>query len=568
MGEPTTEMLRHFFAQCAGLLLALLATVVPVPAAGETAARQCLNQAAVAAQSIELPGDQSAARRSLVISLAPLDPQAAWDAAAGVNRPGDAAWALGAAATGLASIDSPAARQALTIAGQLLLRVPDPTQRFAEQQLLLREVAALREGALVAAPELPPEEAHLAVVLGLSTSDPAGAMALSRSWGLKGEAADRALAAIGPQLSDSDPDAALEIAASIAHRSMREQTIWRIAERRPPAEAVTIAVRAQDAVVRADILTSAAERMAPTDPGSARAALQMVSVAPDSALAQLAVALAAADESNALELARALPQRPRAWALGRIALLLAPDKPERAELLLSEIEPQADVTRLVLAGMSLRDPDRAIRLARALPEGEERGAALAAIATAMARLSPEEARDLVWSIRPARWRSRAAEGVAGQLAHSDVDAATSLIGLVTDPDRARRLRCEIAAISAVRDPKTAERLLDSLPPSSYRNEAALAAGRALVAAGGTAEEALRLARLGTKSDLALRWLVPHFALSQAGSPTTAAERIGDPYLRALGLIDAATVMLRAGSKCRPAPDRAQQIRPIVEWESR
>jgi hypothetical protein len=62
--------------------------------------------------------------------------------------------------------------------------------------------------------------------------------------------------------------------------------------------------------------------------------------------------------------------------------------------------------------------------------------------------------------------------------------------------------------------------------------------------------------------------VPTLARSQVRSPINLAEDIEDPYLRALGLVDVAAETLDAQSKCRPAPERARQIRPIVEWEGK
>jgi hypothetical protein len=70
------------------------------------------------------------------------------------------------------------------------------------------------------------------------------------------------------------------------------------------------------------------------------------------------------------------------------------------------------------------------------------------------------------------------------------------------------------------------------------------------------------------SDLALRWAIPYLAFAQTRSPLGLSEKIGAPYLRALALVDIAREMLRLTPRAEAAPDRARQIRMIVEWEGR
>jgi len=558
-------MSRHAWRWCA--LLALIGVSMPVASpAGATAARDCLDQARAATYSIELPGDQSAARRAVALELASIDPRAALEAVATISRPADSARALGAVARGLGSLDAKASQEAVSAAGRLLARISDPTRRTAEQRYLLAEIADLGEKALPAAPELAPEEARGIVTLGLARTDPAAALNLMGRWSVSGQVGDQALSLIATRLADSDPEQALKVTAEIVSGAVLEQTLWRIAERRPPHEAVAIAGRLQDPVVRAAILTSAAERLAATDPEAALATAREAPIAPESALAEVAVAFATTDENSARELARSLPPSARAWTAARLALAWAASRPEQAESALAEEGLPADALRLALPKMAARDPDRAIRLAQAVADDGERDSVLAAIAGAIAAARPKQAADLVWGIGSPGWRSRGAEAVARQLAASDSQAALALIGLVVDAGRAQRLRADIAGLTAPRDLPLAERLLDSLPASYYRREIALEAARSLLLSGRKTEEVLPLARLGEKPDLSLRWLLPDLAWSQQESPLHVAESIKDSYLQALALVDTASRMLGSEAKCRAAPDRLAQVRPIVEWE--
>jgi len=582
----------HAWRRRCGVLALIGASLLSPSPAGATAARECLDQARAATYAIELPGDQSAARRAVALEIAGLDPRAALDVVATISRPADSARALGAVARGLVFVGanasmaearpgpgaappdatraSPAAsyQEVVSTAGRLLARIQDSTRRTAEQRFLLAEIAGLGEKALPAAPELAPEEARGIVTLALARSDPSAALTLMRGWSVSGQVGDEALSVIATRLADSDPEQALKVTADIVSGAVLEQTLWRIAERRPPLEAVAIAGRLQDPVVRAAILTSAAERLAATDPQAALATAREVPIAPESALAEVAVTFATTDGNSALELARSLPPAARAWTTARLALAWAASRPEQAESVLAQEQLPADAFRLALPEMAARDPDRAIRLAQAIADDDERDPVLAAIAAAIAAAHPKQAADLVWSIPSPRWRSRGAEAVARQLAASDSEAALALIGLVADGGQAQRLRADIAGITAPRDLQQAERLLDSLPASYYRREIALEAARSLLLSGRKTEEVLSLARLGEKPDLSLRWLLPDLAWSQQESPLHVAENIKDSYLQSLALVDTARRMLGREAKCRAAPDRLAQVRPIVEWEGR
>jgi hypothetical protein len=166
------------------------------------------------------------------------------------------------------------------------------------------------------------------------------------------------------------------------------------------------------------------------------------------------------------------------------------------------------------------------------------------------------------------WRDRAIRSLAPALAQRDPDAATSLVGLVGERESSEQVRCELAPVAADRQPEVASRLLRSASPSRHRTEGAFEASSRLLSAGGDPQEVLRLAEVALEHDLALRWLVPTLARSQVRSPINLAEGIRNPYLKALGLVDVAVETLGAQSKCPAAPERARQIRPIVEWEGR
>jgi hypothetical protein len=47
-----------------------------------------------------------------------------------------------------------------------------------------------------------------------------------------------------------------------------------------------------------------------------------------------------------------------------------------------------------------------------------------------------------------------------------------------------------------------------------------------------------------------------------------ARRIDRPYLRTLALVDVARAVLHQERRPRSVPERARQVRPIVEWEGR
>lgn len=534
--------------------------------ADASAAREYLDQARTAAGTIDLPGDKSAALRSIACVLADQDPQSALEIAAGIRRPSDAARALAAVTRRLADSDPGAAQQVSATAGRLLLRMPNRDHRLVEERLLLREIAVLGGGALFAGSELSQTEGLTAVLLGRAESDPAGALELLGTWELTGAVADRALMAATPRLALTDPDLAVEQAATIGSARLRDQTFWLIAVQRPAAEAVGIAQRISDGVVKAATLASAAARMAESDPEAALLWARDVGVAQDSALAQVAVALAGSDRVGAIELAESLPALPRRWALGRIAVDLAATEPEQAAALLGQIEGHPEVVRVALARMASVDPDRAIRLAGELLSGEPRDEALAGVVGVLARSDLSRAATVVWMIETPRWRGAAVRSLAPLLAREDPDAATSLIGLVPDVELARGLRAKVAATIAAHHPEMASRLLASLPPSDRRSEAGLEAAAAVLSAGGAPEEALKLATVGVGRDLALRWLVPTLARSRARSPINLAEEIESSYLRALSLVDAAREVTGGEARCRAVPERARQVRPIVEWE--
>ena len=547
-------------------IAALAVAATSASPADASAAREYLDQARTAARTIELPGDKSAALRAIACMLADDDPQAALEIAAGIRRPSDAARALAAVTRHLADSDPGGAQQVCATAGRLLLRMPNRDHRLVEERLLLGETAVLGEGALFGGSELPPTEGLVAVLLGLAQSDPARALELLGTWELTGPAADRVLMAATARLALTDPDVAVEQAATIGSALLRDQTFWLIAEERPAAEAVGIAQRMSDRVVKAATLASAAARMAESDPEAALLWAQDVGVGRDSALAQVAVALAGSDRARAVELAASLSALPRQWALGRIAVDLAATEPEEAAALLVQIGGHPEVVRVALARMASVDPDRAIRLANELLSGEPRDEALAGVVGVLAASDLSRAATLVWTIETPRWRGAAVRSLAPLLAREDPDGATSLIGLVSDVELARGLRAKVAAAIAAHHPEMASRLLVSLPPSDRRGEAGLEAAAAVLSAGGTPEEALKLATIGVGRDLALRWLVPTLARSRARSPINLAEEIESPYLRALSLVDAAREVTGGAARCRAVPERARQVRPIVEWE--
>lgn len=535
---------------------------------GAAAARQYLDQARAASTEIQLAGDQSAVLQAIALTLVEIDPQAALDTVARMRRPSDATRALGAAALAMAPNDPGMAETNLATAGRLLMRIADADQRLVEQRLLLREIAALGETALIAGPELAPGQAQLAVILGLAESDPTGALALLRSWGVTGAPGDEAGAAIAEGLAAEAPEQALELASGLGGARWRDRTLWRIAEQRPPEEAVDIALRVSDPVTQAAILTSAAVRMAEKDAEGALEVARAVRVARDSALAEVAAALAGTDTARALEVARGLPDRARLWALGRIAVEIADTNPALAEQILSEAGADQETVRGAVLRMVRTDPERAVGIARSLPPGPGRDCALAALVSALAGSNPGLAEELVWEIASPRPRAEAVETVAVARAATDVDAATSLIGLVEDGDRAGRIRAKVAAAVAAGDPEEAARLLQSLPPTDYRSDAALSATKAVLSAGGQPETAMRLGAIGMDSDLALRWALPYLAFAQTRSPIRISERIGKAYPRAMALVDIAREMLHLDRRAEAAPDRAQQIRRIVEWEGR
>jgi len=536
--------------------------------AGAAAARQYLDEARAASTEIQLAGDQSAVLQAIALTLVEVDPYAALDTVARMRRPSDATRALGAAAVAMAPNNPAMAAANVMTAGRLLMRIADSDQRLVEQGLLLREIATLGEEALPAGPELTPGEAQLVVILGLAESDPAGALALLRKWEVTGASGDKAGAAIAEGLAAEAPEEALEVASGLAGARWRDRTLWRIAEQRPPEEAVDIALRVSDPVTQAAILTSAAVRLAGKDPERALGVARTVQVAGDSALAEVAAALAATDTARALETARGLPERARLWALERIAMEIAGTDPALAEHVLAEAGAGSEAIRGAVVRMVGADPDRAVGFARSLPPGEGRDGALAAVAGALAGSNPGLAEELVWEIASSGLRGEAVETVAVAWAATDADAATGLIGLVVDGDRAGRIRAKVAAAVAARDAEGAARLLGSLPATDYRSDAALSAAKAVLSAGGQPETAVRLGAIGMDSDLALRWALPYLAFAQTRSPIGLSDKIKGPYPRALALVDIAREMLNLDRKRRAAPERARQIRRIVEWEGR
>lgn len=526
--------------------------------------RQYLDQALAATSTITLDGDRSAALREIVDVLAPIDAPKAKEAVARMRRPSDAARALARIAT--AAPDAAGGRQLAAAAGGLLLRLPDLPRREAEQRFLLYELAAFGEEALPAAQELPQDQARLAVVTKLARTDPARALDLMDKWALAGVEADSVRADAAGRLAASDPARALKAADAITAASVREQALWLIAEMRPAQEAEEIARRIYDPVIRSAVIASALLR----SPGGGEPPIDTLqpTVAPASAAAERVVALGATDIDRAIQLARSLPERPRRWALSRLAIRLAAFDAPRARSLLEEVGLPPEAVRQAVSQMAAVDPAGAIGLARSLPAEETREAALAAAIAVLAPRDPRRAADILWDMQSSHWRGVAARPVALALAAADVDAATALIGLVSDPLDACRLRAEIAVVAAAQNPAVAASLLASLPASDYRTDAALAAAAAAIEARRSAEEAVRVAQAGAGNDVGLRWLLPELARSQTASVASFANRIESPYVRCLALVDAAREVLGEPVAPRPSPERARQIRVITEWEQR
>jgi len=547
-------------------LLALALCVCGGSALAASASREALNQAVVAAQNIELAGDQSAARRHIAYTFSRVDPRAALDMTDGIRRPSDAARALASVAAALAKTDPARAKQAAGAASRMLLRIAEPARRDQEQELLLWQIAPLGNDAVVAVSQVPAQTARSIVADSLATSNPAAALALLKSWQMTGAAVDKTTAEIAVNLASSDPDQAMKVATGIVSDQSRARALWRIAELRPAAEAAGIAQQVADPLIKSAMLTSAAVRLAADNPESAIALGEQVAVAGATAGAQVALALAPSDVDRALDLARKLPDRPRRWALERIAVAVAGSRPDTAENLLREAAADPQVIELVVARMAASNPDRAMQFIRSLPPGDLRDGALGAAAGVVAASDYRKASDLVWEMTSPSARDKAVETVALQAAASDADAATSLIGLVSEPSAALRLRAKVAARVASRDPRAALRLLETLPDSDYRRAAAFDAAIAMLTAGRTADEALKVAMIAVPRDVALRWLLPDLAVSQTGSPVHLSDSIGDAYLRSLALADVARRLERMEPRPKPSPSLAQMIRPVAEWE--
>jgi hypothetical protein len=380
----------------------------PAIRATSAPAREYLDQAKAAAAQIADPSDQSIALGKIALTLVESDPAAALDLAARMRRPSDAARVLGAISLAISSNDPASASQDVLTAGRLLLGITSPDQRLMEQRLLLREIAPLGESALPVGPELTPGEAQLQLVLGRAETDPAAALALLRKWQLRDLAYDQAAAAIAAPMAAKAPDEALELASSILSAGERDSALWRIAELRPPEEAAGLATRVSDPVIQSSILRSAAVRLATSDPEAAATAAASVVVATTSARAEMVVALSAAsapDGARATELARDLPEPARSWALERIGVARAASEPAAAEELLRGIHARPEVMCLAAGAMARTDADRAIALARSLPPGETREAALAFVARSLAGSEPAKATELLWDMGPSVWRA-------------------------------------------------------------------------------------------------------------------------------------------------------------------
>lgn len=559
------KRLKRFTLLCLSLTAFFLLTTRAAPLEA-SAARECLDQARSSALEIQLTGDQSAALRDIALELVKLDPNAIQSIVAGIRRPSDAARCLGSAAVARAAGDPTGAAQDVTTAGRLLLRIANNDQRLAEQRLLLEETSSLGEAAVPAAPELDETEARLLVVLAQARRNPPAALALYKLWMLTGEASDRALGAITIGLSDANPDQALELASTITSSSIRDQSLWLIANKRPANEAAGIALLITDPLIQSAVLERAAVATSVEDFDTAVTTAKTVQIAPDSVLAEVAVAASVRDELRGLELARSLPPRPRAWALSRIGVELAATKPTLSLELLREAGSNPEAIALATARMAPLDPDRAIQSAQSLAKGPEKDAALALLIRTLPDSASDRAEELAWGIGSPAWQAFAVEPLALELAESDSDTATSLLGLVDDGERAGRIRAKVAAAAAAKNPALAARLLATLPPSSYRADACLNATMSVLGTGESPKTALRLGEIGLDPDLVLRWSLPSLAHSQTRSPISLSQDIKDPYRRASALVGVAFELSGDAARARPAPERAALIRPIVEWE--
>ncbi len=544
----------------------LLSLSLPVHAQeGRVAAKEALKQAQWAAQKHHLSGDRSALRRRVAILMSRIDPQAAVDLCRGISGASDAIRARGAVSAAIAPQDPVQAQDFILAAAKLLRDLTDDNQRSQELAFLSISVAAFDpKDAFRTAREIKDAEvfeyawgeiarlAPLAALEDLAQNPPSSS---ERS---------RRLAAFLPRLAADDLLQALSLSDEITDSLAKSKVLAEISFSASSTDALAVALRIPDDLLRAQAIRCAAERLAATDPIAALGALYYTSADRDSALAGIARAAAVRDRWQAADLiAQIASARTRRDTLGLFLIDLAAEDAAAAAIFAdSHAEVPTWALPALCSALVKTDSSSALNRARAITDSHNRDLALAEIAGALARQSPQLAEDLLLEIKRPHLRFSALRALVIAVAPNDVEKAAALTGLAADGRQAQVLLLHIARALAAYDIPGALRLAERCPPSPEKTDAVL--DIAEIVAARDLKQALTIASSIMKKSTAGHVLTQRLMRRQPALARKCADEIIDPLRRAHAFCDIAEALLEGADGGSPILLSRPEIQRVVE----
>ena len=559
-------MLATKSARClliVALCLSLWPGLVFAKGADRVLVKQALDQATLAANSQQLPGDRSALKRRIAILTSRLDVPAAVQQCKTIAGASDSVRALGQAASALAPQDSKQASTLIVGALSYSRGISSDFQRTSELTYLACTTAAFdASGALALAHELKDPEAFFYVWHEIARQAPQAALADLKK---KPVSPERQLAAIIPVLAQSDLPGALAQADKLTDPLLKAQVLAQSCAELAPEDALAVAQRIADDTLRFQTLRAAAGRLALTNPA---AALQAIAELPDStgsALAIVALAASATDPQQAVKLLGQITSpRVRVDALGVLVLnLLAKDPPAALALAQSEPELPTWVLPQLWGALAQADLPAARAKAAALADPFDRDVAHAAIAQAIASQAPGEAQELIREIQNPSLRLPALRALIISIAHTDITQARNLVGLATDPRQVRLLLCAAAQAAAPQQPTQAIELLKKLPAFPERTEALLEIAAALAPT--DLKGGLAVAKLALEESAAAHLLASRLAPRDPELALSCAATISQPLRRGHAFCDIAEVILTGPIGPAGQPVARPEVQRIIEY---
>ncbi len=554
-----------FRARIIGVILLLLTCSALVAGAQQdnrALAKQALEQALRAAEKEPLAGDRSALTRRAIMLMSRVDPPTAASLCVGLPRASDAIRALGESAAALAPKDLPRAQKLIATAVRLLRDLESDPQRTAEMSYLFALMASFDPaGALTAAGAAENPEVYEYVWTKVAEIAPQTALADLKTSALPSAARLHHMALLLPSLARQDSRAALVLSEEIIEPLLKSQALAEVCLSLPAEEALAVAQRIPDSLIRAQALRAAAERLAPTNPAAALAAIQDLPADKDSALAGVALALAATDWPQARDIiSRITAPRVRRDAMGLLVVALA-GRDIKAAVQLADSAPEmpAWAWPALCSALAITDAEAARGRAGQLENPLYRDLALAGVAQALAQRDTQRAEEILLEITEPSLRFTALQDLVSAWAPRDMEKALSLTGLAAETAEVYALRLHMTRALAA-DPTRALDLAKTCPPSPERTEVLLDIAAAV--AGRDRKEARRIAALALNEAAAGHALAARLARTDPALAMSCANEIVDPLSRGRAFCDIAEMLLGAPAAL-PALARPE-VQRVVE----